>query len=287
MDMILGSVLICFIATTGKQWLFREQPSLRSEKGAVRSAYQPATKRLDLPYSAHVSESNLPANLNGQSSPHMIAAHQHDRYCVDLSLSRGVDLRDFVVCRGVMRPEVMSSIVLARYLSDRTDLFSRKTVIDMGSGTGIQGIVMARSGASHVIFSDISPAAVANTRENSRRFGIEHKSDILEGDLFAQFPEERAEVIVFNHPFFPDDPVKEIPISISMLDSGSLIHRFLEQAKTHLNGVILMPYFALAGPNNDPGIQGPEHGYSLTVQGPVHVSEGLQRGDFFIYELRA
>jgi methylase of polypeptide subunit release factors len=226
-------------------------------------------------------------NLSEEQRRQVVAQlieHRHERYVIDIALSDEIFLHDFVVHAGVMRPEIMSSIVLARFLAEHKKLVAGKTVLDMGSGSGIQGIVMGQAGAARIIFSDVTKEAVENTRENVRQFKLGGKSTVLQGDLFERVVEE-VDIIVFNHPFFPDDPIDEVAVSRAMLDSGELIHRFLQGAKNRFRKAVVMPYFQLGGPQNDPGVQGPKHDYALRERGPFFVGQGLQRGNVSIYEM--
>ena len=72
-------------------------------------------------------------------------------------------------------------------------------------------------------------------------------------------------MIIFNHPFFLDYIVEGLLLKKPKYDKGKLIHKFLKQAKEHLNkkGVIIMPYVHLAGPKNNPGVQAVKHGFSV------------------------
>src|SRR6185503_14615104 len=179
-----------------------------------------------------------------------IQSHTHAKYEIDIGLSNGNKFAKFIVHPNVVRPEVMTSMVLARYLHTRPHLFRGKRVIDMGCGAGLQGAVMSLGRASHVTFVDVSEAAVKNTAKNIRKFGLK-KTLVLKSNLFKKITAV-TDVIVFNHPFFPAKPFPKIPISKSMLDEGTLIQRFLIDAKKYLKkgGIIIMPYFDLAGQKN-------------------------------------
>ena len=76
-----------------------------------------------------------------------------------------------------------------------------------------------------------------------------------------------ADAIAFNHPYFAADPIPGQKLSIAMLDSGTLLRRFLKEAKDHLNpgGIILMPYHEFAGVVNDPEKHADAYGYDVTV----------------------
>lgn len=99
--------------------------------------------------------------------------------------------------------------------------------------------------------------------------------------------DDEARVLIFNHPFFPEDPYKEISVSKSMLGREDLIHRFFNTAPRYLrkNGCIIMSYFHLAGDSNNPSIKGPKHGFKVYERFKLNVSDGLQQGSFSIYEL--
>ncbi len=215
-----------------------------------------------------------------------LESHTHRRYEVDIKLGWGGTLKNFVVHPDVMRPELMTSLHLARWLFSHKDLFYKRNALDMGCGSGIQGVVMGLYGAKYVAFSDISQQAVRNARENARKYNLSGKSVVVKSDLFENMT-GKFDIMVFNHPFFPANPMKGSVVSSAMLDNGNLICRFLEDAKNYLNapGVIIMPFFHLAGPLNDPGIQAPKHGYKIVDEARKKISIGLQKGVISIYEI--
>jgi len=216
-----------------------------------------------------------------------LADHQHTRYNVDIHLSSDMMLLGFTVNQNVMRPERTTSLRLARYLWENHQIYRDKEALDMGCGCGLQGITMAINGAGYVHFSDISPDAFANTVENVHQFCPKGKATIMVADLFEKMT-RKVDVIVFDHPFFPESPDCYEPVAISMLDPGTLLQRFLQDAKGFLNdaGRIIMPFFQLAGPENDPEVQGPKNGYDVKSLASIDVTEGLQQGRVSISELR-
>ncbi len=215
-----------------------------------------------------------------------VEKHQHDRYTIDITLHLGDRLKGFVVLPNVMRPELMMSIWLARYLHANSMEFWRKECLDMGCGSGIQGIVMAKYGASSVLLADFSPAAVANAKENIRIQHLSGKCDVVHSDLFAKVP-AAFDLIVFNHPTFGDSPIDEFPITRAMMDTGGLIRRFLAEASGHLKpgGKLIMSFFHPASQINNPELVGPELGYTVKDRFSVDVTVGLQQGMTSVYEL--
>ncbi len=99
----------------------------------------------------------------------------------------------FEVFPGVFQPSP-DSLALLRH----THIVPGETVLDMGTGAGVQAVFAARRGA-HVVATDIEPAAVANTRHNAQRLGVPDSVETRRGDLFAALrPGERFDVILFN-----------------------------------------------------------------------------------------
>lgn len=212
--------------------------------------------------------------------------HQHESYQVDIKLAPGFTIKNFLVHQGFYRSDVMCTSFVAQWLFYNNKKYQNKQVFDLGCGTGLIGIVAGLFGANHVVFSDISREIVANALVNIKKYGLENKATIVESDLFANI-KEKADVVIFNHPLFPDDPIPEVPVSYSMLGGEKLIHKFLEDVKCHLkpNGIVIMPFLHLAGETNNPAIQGPKHGFRVTEMFNGNLRKGLQQGPFSIYEL--
>ena len=74
---------------------------------------------------------------------------------------------------------------LARYLLDHRDLVADRTVLDLGSGSGLVAIAAAMAGAAQVRASEIDPLAVAAGRLNAQANGVPVPliaGDVLDGD---------------------------------------------------------------------------------------------------------
>ena len=209
---------------------------------------------------------------------------KHKSYTTTISFDTTHQLKDFQVHENVLAPERVTAIFLAKWLFNNKTLYEEKTTLDLGCGTGIQGMVMALYGAKKVTFTDISKLAIINTRENIKTFKLEKYSIVKKIDLFGK-TKDKFDVIVFNHPFFPDEGNKKDFISLATRDSGKLIHRFFKNAKKHLTqkGIIIMPYFNKAGPTNDPLIQAPKHNYKIIKRVSEEIDTELHKGKASIY----
>lgn len=196
-------------------------------------------------------------------------------------------MRGFALNAGVFRADIMTaSKLLADFLFQNKELYRGKTVIDMGCGSGIQGVVAGINGAESVIYSDISHKAADNARENAERFGIAGKSVVVQGDLFENV-RKKADVMIFNHPFFAANPLEDEPVSNSMLQPPETLERFFREAGEHLNpgGIIVTTFFHFAGTANNPQIVGSRHGYAVEIEVPLE-GQGMQSGSFSIYVLK-
>lgn len=214
--------------------------------------------------------------------------HQHDDMKVDFDISGFGDriLREFSIRKGVWDPFKASGGRHARFLANNTRLFWNKNVLEIGSGTGLLGIVMALCGAERVTMSDISEFAVGNTEENVCRFGVETICDVRKSDLFEQVP-EKYDTILWNIPFFPGNPPEGDTIAASMIMPPELFSRFLRESQDHLKkgGVVVVPSYSLGGESMDPL----SVGKSLFKGERTWIYEsrkGIQQGWLYITELR-
>lgn len=213
--------------------------------------------------------------------------HQHEDFEVDYDVSGEKDiLKGLLIKKNVWNPLLASGRYHARYLFYHTSLFKNKTVIEIGSGCGLIGIVMAKYGAKKVIMSDISMPAVENTKQNVKKFELTNALAI-QGDLFENI-HEKADLITWMIPFFPGTAEKGDTISASMIMSPELFEKFLIEAKKYLNdgGVILIPSFSLGGNLTNPEVVAKKYGYNIETTW-VHKSvNGIQQGMIYMHELR-
>lgn len=119
---------------------------------------------------------------------------------------------------------------------DSIGLKETESVLEIGTGTGIIAIHMARH-ATSVTAVDINPHATECARKNAKANGIKN-IEIKESDLFENVG-KKYDLIIFNPPYLPEekkDTKKDI-IECSW-DSGksgrNTTDRFLKDAPLHL-----------------------------------------------------
>jgi methylase of polypeptide subunit release factors len=104
-----------------------------------------------------------------------------------------------------------------------------KRALDVGTGTGVLALVLAKAGAA-VTATDLSPAAVECARENAGRLGLAERIEVVEADLFG---EGRYDLVVCNPPWLPHEAVT--PLDRAVYDPGGrFLARFLEGLAAHL-----------------------------------------------------
>lgn len=77
--------------------------------------------------------------------------------------------------------------------------------LDMGTGTGVGAIFLARRGW-RVLAVDINPEAVRCAKANVLLNHLEDRVEVRQGDLFGPVEGERFDLILFNPPFFRGEP---------------------------------------------------------------------------------
>jgi len=81
--------------------------------------------------------------------------------------------------------------------------------LDIGCGTGLLAIQLARNGAEHVHAMDIDRSAVANTLSNAFRNGVSERVTGEAVDLFPWVPKESYDLVVASLYQMPVDPYEE------------------------------------------------------------------------------
>ena len=114
-------------------------------------------------------------------------------------------------------------------LEKAVERFAFGKVLDIGTGSGIQGIAAARKGCE-VTFSDISGEALEAARKNAEMGDI--KGSFIKSDLFSRIT-GRFNTIIFNPPYLPSKG-----IAVRHLDGGrngrEVIDRFLDEYENHV-----------------------------------------------------
>ena len=111
-----------------------------------------------------------------------------------------------------------------------TNVKNTARILDIGTGTGVLAAVLARRGVQRVVATDQDSRALACSRENIARLGLNTQVDILQTNLF---PPGRAPLVVCNPPWVPAKPSS--PLEYAVYDPDSrMLRGFLGGLAAHL-----------------------------------------------------
>jgi HemK-related putative methylase len=119
-----------------------------------------------------------------------------------------------------------------------------KTILDLGTGTGIVAIYLEQLGIfqSQVYASDILLNAIKCAQMNEKRNNIENKIKYIHSDLFENFPnhlKNSFDIIIFNPPYLPSIERNEKKSIDHSWDGGidglKILFNFFSQVKMYLN----------------------------------------------------
>ncbi|ASJ01735.1 HemK2/MTQ2 family protein methyltransferase [Thermococcus gorgonarius] len=119
--------------------------------------------------------------------------------------------------------------------------------LDMGTGTGLIALLMARK-ARYVLGVDINPIAVKLAKENARLNGINNVEFRL-SDLFEDV-EGEFDLITFNAPYLPGEPEQLIDLALVGGESGrEVLDRFIDEVPHYLKpgGVVQIVQSSITG----------------------------------------
>lgn len=108
---------------------------------------------------------------------------------------------------GVFEP-TQGSFLTWKYLY-REGVGAHQRCLDIGCGSGLLTVQLARNGAAHVHAIDIDERSVKNTLTNAFRNGVADRISAAAQDLYPWVPEERYDVIVASLYQTPVDPFEQ------------------------------------------------------------------------------
>ncbi|MBU1200769.1 methyltransferase [Patescibacteria group bacterium] len=152
-----------------------------------------------------------------------------------------IKIKSLIILSGVFRSD---HSYLGRYLArmlSNNHLFKGKTVLDLGCGCGLLGLICALNGAKYVHFSDINPTSIKNTQLNALLLGVNNCSYYC-GSLFENIPTD----ILFDHIIFNPPSISgkaKSTSELALIRDNKVISRFYKQFPKHLikNGSVIMP----------------------------------------------
>src|SRR6266700_4900587 len=105
----------------------------------------------------------------------------------------------------LLSPMVFAPSHTSRQVADALEVRPTDTVIDVGCGSGVLGIVAARLGAGRVVGCDASPEAVAVAMRNAERLGLAGVTEFRAGNLLEPVRDISAQVMIGDVSGIPDE----------------------------------------------------------------------------------
>ena len=139
------------------------------------------------------------------------------------------------------------------FLSKFVKKLSFGKVLDMGTGSGIQGLtVLKYKSITQVTFVDINNHAIKTLKskihkEDSEYREFENKCRFIHSNLYESIDKkEKFDTIIFNPPYLPEEELDdEKLITTGGIIGFEIIERFLAQTKEYLNhGSIILLLFS-------------------------------------------
>jgi len=163
------------------------------------------------------------------------------------------------VCKNVYDPREDSYM-----LAEAVERFAFGKVLDLGTGTGIQGITAAKKGCP-VVFADISEAAIRCARKNAYLNSVKSELEFVQSEMFSKIS-GTFDTIIFNPPYLPEEEAVDRYSSLENTnlfggaDGRRLIDRFLLEYNKFLNanGIALLVESSFNNYENDVKMHGAE-----------------------------
>ena len=146
--------------------------------------------------------------------------------------------------------EPLDTESLRELLRETPSFVANKSVLEIGTGSGVLGLCCFRYGADKVVGTDLNPNAIACAKYNAdrlgypldvRQVGTGEKADSSAYAILE--PEERFDVILSNPPWEKGQPQKWS--DYALYDPNfKLLRSIISDARSHLNpgGKILLAY---------------------------------------------
>lgn len=124
-------------------------------------------------------------------------------------------------------------------LEEQVKKFAKGSVLDMGTGSGIQAVAAAKKrNVKKVLAVDVQEEVIDYCKKNIKN----KKIKLLQSDLFKKIKKQKFDTIIFNPPYLPAEP-KLMDLTVEGGKKGfETAEKFLNKAGDYLkdDGIILL-----------------------------------------------
>ncbi|MFA5506461.1 MAG: peptide chain release factor N(5)-glutamine methyltransferase [Vulcanimicrobiota bacterium] len=153
--------------------------------------------------------------------------------------------RRFWVKPGVLVPRPETELLVEQALTELRKTPGPTRILDLCCGSGCIAITLClETLGTTAVATDVSPDALAQSRENVCFFAVEERVEVVESDLFSALSKEAFDLIVSNPPYIgteygprPDANVAGHEPALALYsgaDGTEYLREIVERAPAHL-----------------------------------------------------
>lgn len=191
---------------------------------------------------------------------------------------------DFDLTPDVLIPRPETELLVERAISWLNESAARRTVADVGTGSGVIAVSIAVNVPdANIIATDLSGKALDVAKQNAKKFDVDHRIEFVPCDLLPPKPEQHLDLICANLPYIPTNTLHALPIyghePALALDGGQdgldLIRRLLQIGPEWLapSGMMLLEIESTLG------LQALNLACDLFPQAAIHLHQDLAGQD--------
>ncbi len=132
----------------------------------------------------------------------------------------------------------------SQLLAAAVEKYAHGTVLDMGTGSGVQAITAAKKKeVKSVVAADINSEALKFAAAAAVKEGVKQKVEFIKSNLFDNV-KEKFDTIIFNPPYLPQDKEIEDPAIYGGKHGYEILQKFIGGCSSRLNdnGIILIVF---------------------------------------------
>lgn len=125
---------------------------------------------------------------------------------------------EFDITRDVLIPRPETELLVEKAIVWLQSSADRRTVADIGTGSGAIGVSIAMSlPDAHILATDISLDALLIAKHNAQKFHVHHRIDFLQCDLLPEHidplpTDSHFDLICANLPYIPTETLQQLPV---------------------------------------------------------------------------